>query len=177
MPDASSSSDDMGSWRHFARRLPVRLLTCWPLKLTLGIALGTLFTAAYLLIGHYPLLPVRVLPFTWPDRVTGFHPIPWVWVYQSVYLPMNLVPWLSERREELRRYVRGFILLSIVSFAVFILVPTRARNRSWATRKVCIGCCSCTTLPTTRCRHCTSGCWFTLSRLADESLRVKRLAE
>ena len=130
MPDASSSSDDMRSWRYFARRLPVRLLTYWPLKLTLGVALGTLFTAAYLLIGHYPLLPVHVLPFTWFDRVTGFHPIPWVWVYQSVYLPMNLIPWLSERREELRRYVRGFIILSIVSFTVFILVPTRAPKPS-----------------------------------------------
>ena len=114
------------SWRCFAARLPGRITACWRFKAVLAFVLSTGFTVAYLLIGHHPLCPVHTLPLTWLDRAAGFHPMGWVWVYQSVYLPMNLIPWLAERADDLRRYVRGFVLLSLASFAVFVFFPTRA---------------------------------------------------
>src|SRR5688572_21966416 len=114
MPGGSSSNrpgDRPASWRAFVRRLPARVAAQWRFKAALAAAIGVLFTAAYLLIGHFPLAPVRQLPLTWVDRAIGFHPDAWVWIYQSVYLPINVIPWLAERRDELRRYVAGFLLL------------------------------------------------------------------
>jgi membrane-associated phospholipid phosphatase len=114
------------TWRHFFVRLPQRFTACWGFKVLLTVSISTLFTTAYLLIGHYPLLPPHTLPETAMDRSIEFHPYRWIWVYQSAYLIINVVPWLAERREELARYAKGFALLSLVSFAIFILLPTRA---------------------------------------------------
>ena len=123
MPGGSSSSPP--TWRAFLGRLPARVAAHWRLKALLAAAIGVLFTTAYLLIGHFPVAPVRHLPLTWLDRATGFHPYSWVWIYQSVYVPINVIPWLAGRREELRRYVRGFLLVALVSFAVFVAWPKR----------------------------------------------------
>ncbi|MDB5292932.1 MAG: hypothetical protein JWL69_4173 [Phycisphaerales bacterium] len=98
----------------------------WRLKATLSVTLGILFCVPYFLIGNFPLLPVHELPLTWPDRAIGFHPYFWVWVYQSLYVPVNLIPWLATERADLLRYARGFVLLSLISFAVFIFFPIRA---------------------------------------------------
>jgi membrane-associated phospholipid phosphatase len=43
-------------------------------------------------------------------------------VYQSLYLLLP-VAWLSETRDQLRRYAIGFALLSIVGFICFLLWP------------------------------------------------------
>src|SRR5688572_20649186 len=127
MPGGSSSNaaDDAPTWRRFLRRVPGRVAAHWRLKAVLTATLGVLFTSAYLLIGHFPIAPVRHLPLTWIDRAIAFHPYEWVWIYQSLYIPINVIPWLAERREELWRYVRGFALLSLVSFAIFIAWPIR----------------------------------------------------
>jgi membrane-associated phospholipid phosphatase len=128
MPGASSSSDSAGrmSWREFVSTLPARIRAHWQFKVVLSAALSVLFCVPYLLIGHHPLLPVHTLPLTWVDRAIGFHPLEWVWIYQSNYLLFNLVPWLTEQREHLRRYVIGFAILSLFSFVVYILYPIRA---------------------------------------------------
>jgi membrane-associated phospholipid phosphatase len=115
-----------GSSNSFARRLGTRVAAHWRFKAVLAGAIGTLFTAAYLLIGHFPVAPVRTLPLTAVDRAIGFHPYEWVWIYQSVYLPVNVIPWLADRREDLRRYVAGFVMVTLVSFAVFVVWPIRA---------------------------------------------------
>lgn len=127
MPDGSSSSaDSLGAqWREFVAAWPARVTACWQLKLLLSFLALLLFWTGYFLMGHYPLMPVHTLPQSWIDRWIGFHPDVWVWIYQSVYLPMNLIPWLSERREDLWRYVNGFAVLSLISFAIFIVYPVR----------------------------------------------------
>jgi len=120
-----SSSPGRGSWREFLATLPVRIRAQWRLKVLLSVAVSVLFCVPYMLIGHHPLMPAHTLPLNWLDRAIGFHPLEWVWIYQSVYVPINVIPWLSERREDLRRYVIGFVTLSLISFTVFILYPIR----------------------------------------------------
>lgn len=103
-----------------------RVTAHWRLKAFLSVTLGLLFCVPYFLIGNFPLLPVHHLPLTWLDRAIGFYPYRWVLVYQSVYVPVNAIPWLATERASLLRYARGFVLLSLISFAVFILFPIRA---------------------------------------------------
>jgi hypothetical protein len=103
-----------------------RIFACWRLKVALTAIVGFTFCVPYFLIGNFPLLPVRELSLTALDRAIGFHPYPWVWIYQSEYIIVNAIPWLARRRGELIRYVRGFAMLSLISFLVFLLFPIRA---------------------------------------------------
>jgi membrane-associated phospholipid phosphatase len=109
----------------FSDRLIGRLRSCWRLKVQLSIALLILFDVPYFLIGHYPVFPVHTLPLSAIDRAIGFHPRGWVWVYQSFYLLLNIIPWLARERWELQRYLRGFVIVSVVSFACFVIFPIR----------------------------------------------------
>src|SRR3954471_11711049 len=124
MPAGSSNSRP--TWREWGRSIPRLVSSCWQLKIVLAIAISVLFCVPYFLIGHYPLLPVRRLPLTAIDRAIGFHPYAWVWIYQSVYLVINVVPWLAKSREELGKYARGFAIISMISFFVFIFFPIRS---------------------------------------------------
>ena len=127
-PDGSSSSDTAHPvrLREFVAGMPARIAACWRFKTFLTLSLAVLFCTPYLLIGHYPLLPVHSMELSWIDRWIGFHPKYWVWVYQSIYIPINVIPWLSDRREDLRRYVSGFAILATISFTIFFLYPIRA---------------------------------------------------
>src|SRR6478672_1956173 len=98
MPGGSFSSRP--SWRAFARRLPARIAAQWRLKALLVVVLGVPFMLAYFVTGHFPLAPVRHMSLTWLDRAIGYHPYAWVWIYQSLYVPINVIPWLAERRED-----------------------------------------------------------------------------
>jgi membrane-associated phospholipid phosphatase len=98
----------------------------WRLKAILAAAMTVLFCGPYFLAGHYPLFPVRDLPLTWADRAVGFHPYAWVWVYQSEYLVVNLIPWLALTRCQLTHYARGFAVVALVSFVVFVFFPVRS---------------------------------------------------
>jgi len=109
----------------FFSTLPGRIRAHWRFKALLALIVSAMFCVPYFLIGHRPLMSVHTLPLSWLDRAIGFHPQEWVWIYQSVYLPINVIPWLSERREHLRRYVIGFAVLSLISFTIFILYPIR----------------------------------------------------
>jgi len=120
MPAELSSSSTMPA------QLLKRIRACWRLKAFLAVTVGPAFCVLYLLIGNFPLLPVRELPLTALDRAIGFHPDEWTWIYQSEYLMINLIPWLADRRDQLHRYVRGFAVLSLISFAFFLAVPIRA---------------------------------------------------
>ena len=93
-----------------------------PLKLALTVALSVGFCVPYFLLQHYPLLAPRAVPVTPLDRWIAFNP-DWVWAYQSVYLLMPLPAWLVIERADLQRYVSGFIVMSVVGFAVFALYP------------------------------------------------------
>jgi membrane-associated phospholipid phosphatase len=120
-----SSSGPRPSWGAWLATLPGRARAIWRLK-ALVAALATLgFCVPYFMIGNYPVFPVRELPVSAVDRLVAFRPEGWVWVYQSIYVPINLIPWLTERREDLRRYAVAFALACCVSFIVFVLVPVR----------------------------------------------------
>jgi hypothetical protein len=101
-----------------------RIVSYWRLKVILSIAMTVGFCVPYFLLGNYPLFPVHEIAPSRIDRTIGFHPDPWVWGYQSLYLVLNLIPWLADRREQLLRMAKGFFLLAAVSFTVFLFYPT-----------------------------------------------------
>jgi membrane-associated phospholipid phosphatase len=97
----------------------------WRLKLTLSAALTLFFCLPYFTIQRVPLMPILALPGSAIDRAVPFVP-GWVWLYQSVYLLLSIVPWLAVSADDLRRYARGFILQSSIGFAFFLLLPIEA---------------------------------------------------
>jgi membrane-associated phospholipid phosphatase len=104
--------------------LAISIRTNWRMKAALTVALTTLFSIPYFTLQHRLLFPVRTLPVTTIDRAIGFDPS-WVWVYQSVYLLLVLVPWMAAKREELKYYATGFIVLCTIGFLCFFLMPVR----------------------------------------------------
>ena len=94
----------------------------WPLKAKLSLCLTILFAAPYFTLQHIELLRVHTFELTWLDRAIGFEP-GWVWAYQSVYLLVAVVPWVTAREADLMRYTRGFVLLSSIGFACFVFYP------------------------------------------------------
>jgi hypothetical protein len=128
MPGGSSSSPlaTGTTWREWLTDLSGRVHSHWRLKALLAGSISFLFCVPYFLLGHFPVMPARELPLSRIDRAIGFDAGPWVWVYQSVYIPINVIPWLARRRHELAQYARGFAAVSLFSFIVFFLFPVRA---------------------------------------------------
>ena len=128
MPGGSSSSCPASAvtLRQWIARLPMRAACCWKLKLLLTLILSVFFCVPYFLIGNFPLFPVHDLPLSWIDRAIGFHPTGWVWIYQSIYILTNIIPWLARSRDDLLRYLRGFVILCSISFVIFFFAPIRA---------------------------------------------------
>jgi membrane-associated phospholipid phosphatase len=100
-----------------------RIVALWRQKLCLTIALNVVFWIAYFFLSRHALFRPHPLPMTWLDDWAGFRPYPWVWIYESNFLLVPAIPWLIVAREELRRCVIGFILLAVVSFAIFVVFP------------------------------------------------------
>ena len=100
-----------------------RLRSHWRLKLLMTCALGTFFCVPYFLLMYYPLRPPRTLPTTVLDDAFPFD-ARWIWVYQSIYLLINPLPWLATRRAQLARFCVGFVAVCCVSFAIFAIYPT-----------------------------------------------------
>jgi len=123
MPGGSSSSCKSPS---FACECARRFATLWQLKAWLFATVAVTFCVPYFLLGNYPFFPVHDLPMSRVDRTIGFHPVSWVWAYQSIYVLTNVIPWLAVRREELFRYLGGFAIVAVVSFAVFFIYPVRS---------------------------------------------------
>lgn len=100
-----------------------RRLKCeWQTKLLLWLVLLIAFSAPYLIVQRFPIrAPVRFEP-SLLDRWIAFHP-EWVLVYQSAYLLIPIAPFLSVRRSELRIYVRGFLLMTVLAMACYLALP------------------------------------------------------
>jgi len=98
------------------------VVASWRFKFLLAVGLTLAFCIPYFLLMYFPLRPVRTLPLTGLDRFAGFD-ARWVWVYQSIYLPINVLPWLATTREQLWRFARGFLLVCGLSFIIFALFP------------------------------------------------------
>jgi membrane-associated phospholipid phosphatase len=103
--------------------LPSRLRFEWRLKCALSAALTLAFCVPYFTLQRLTLFPGHTLPPTPLDRAVTFQPDGWVYVYQSVYLLFPTTPWLATSREQLARYTRGFLCVSLVCFAFFFLLP------------------------------------------------------
>ncbi len=96
----------------------------WRMKAALSAGLTLFFCVPYFTLQRLTLFPARTLPLSAIDRAIDFDPR-WVWAYQSAYLLLTIVPWMVTTRLELRRYARGFLLLSGVGFLFFLLLPVR----------------------------------------------------
>lgn len=101
-----------------------RVRAHWRLKLLMLVGLTISFCGPYLFLAHNAFFPVNELPLTVLDRLAGFD-TRWVWVYQSVYLLTGTLPWLATQREQLRRYLIGFVLLTSVCIVIYIFWPIR----------------------------------------------------
>jgi membrane-associated phospholipid phosphatase len=114
-----------------------RLASQWRMKLLLSAVLFSAFGAPYYLLQRFPLLTPGRFRLTAIDRRVGFHPW-WIWVYESAYLLIPIAPLLSRGRRELRMYARGFLLMTGVAVAFYVLLPIEAprpadvpRNGLW----------------------------------------------
>ena len=115
MPGESFADPGFQVWR--------RIAALWPMKLGVTAVVNVFFWSFYFFLSRHPLLPVHALPMTRLDTWAGFRPSPWAWVYASSFLFTGITPWLIVSREDLRRYILGFALLSTMSFALFALFP------------------------------------------------------
>jgi membrane-associated phospholipid phosphatase len=97
----------------------------WRRKAAWSIALTLFFCVPYFTLQRVFLLPVGTFPPTVVDTAILFD-ARWTWVYQSGYILLCAVPWLLDRSEDLDRYVRGFLWISLVGFACFLLLPISA---------------------------------------------------
>jgi hypothetical protein len=102
------------------------------LKLGATMVVGVIFWSCYLFLSRNSLFAVHILPLTALDRWAGYRPTPWAGIYESVFLLTGIAPWLIVSREQLRRYLAGFALLSLASFAVFLVYPVAAPRPSGA---------------------------------------------
>ena len=107
------------SWR---ADVAARLTAHWRYKVALSVALTLLFCVPYFTLQHLVMFPLRTLEPSAVERAVAVDPR-WVWVYQSVYLLIAIVPWLATGRLHLERYARGFAVLSAVAFMCFLFFP------------------------------------------------------
>lgn len=104
---------------------PSRLFACWQLKLQMSIGLPIFFCLGYFSLQRFPLREATFLSLSALDRAIPFAP-EWFYAYQSLYLFLPIAPLLTSSRALLVRYVRGFVLLCLAGFAVFLLFPVAA---------------------------------------------------
>ncbi|EDY20940.1 phosphoesterase PA-phosphatase related [Chthoniobacter flavus Ellin428] len=103
-----------------------RLRIEWRWKLWLTVALNLVFWGGYELFGRHAFFPLRPVPMTWLDRHIPFQPSPWGWIYLSQFSFTAVVPWLLTTRDGIRRYVAGFVIMMVVSFLIYLFLPTIA---------------------------------------------------
>jgi membrane-associated phospholipid phosphatase len=101
-----------------------RLQSEWRLKLLLFVGINAVFWTGYQLLSRHAFFPLREVPLTWLDRAVPFQPALWIWVYLSQFLFTGTLPLLLVTRADLRRYVVSLGVMSCVSFAVFLFLPT-----------------------------------------------------
>jgi len=94
-------------------------------KLLFTVILNVLFWTIYTWLSHHRFLPLRTVPATWLDTNIPLWPNPWAYVYMSQFGYVAAVPWLMRTGPGLRRYLYGAVLLSVASFAIFILYPVQ----------------------------------------------------
>ena len=102
-----------------------RLFACWQLKLQMSVGLPIFFCLGYFSLQRFPLNEPTYLSLSALDRAIPFAP-EWFYAYQSLYFFLPIAPLFTSSRAQLLRYVRGFVLLCLASFAVFLFFPVAA---------------------------------------------------
>ena len=97
----------------------------WRRKAAWSVALTLFFCVPYFTLQRVALMPLRTFPPSIVDTAIAFD-ARWTGVYQSGYVLLCVVPWLLDRGEDVDRYVRGFVGISLVGFACFVLLPVSA---------------------------------------------------
>jgi membrane-associated phospholipid phosphatase len=115
MPDASSAE----SGYSFIGRLKA----IWELKAAATIGVSVVFWSGYLYLSRHAFFSLHELPLTPLDTWAGYHPHPWAWIYESIFLLTGIIPWLVVTRNQMQRYLTGFALLALTSFAIFAVFP------------------------------------------------------
>ena len=118
MPAKSSISPD-----HWSAELARRVTALLGEKLLLTLLLNIVFWGGYGWLSRQAFFSVRQMATTWLDKAVPFAPDFWAWIYLSQFVLTGGVPWLIEQREVLWRYATGLLLLSGLSFAVFLFFP------------------------------------------------------
>lgn len=111
------------SFAESAFTLVARLKVIWRLKLAATMAVSVIFWSGYLCLSRHAFFTVHELPMTPLDTWVGYHPHPWAWIYESIFVLTGVTPWLIVTRDQLRRYLTGFALLALTSFAIFAVFP------------------------------------------------------
>jgi hypothetical protein len=92
------------------------------LKVGLYLLLSGIFCVVYFGIERLRGLQPRTLPLSYVDRAISFHPAA-IYPYQSVFVLIPLFPFLTTTREDLFRFVKGFVPLCAVCFLTFLIFP------------------------------------------------------
>jgi membrane-associated phospholipid phosphatase len=115
MPAASSAELTWPACRRFQ--------ALWRVKLVASVLVSLIFWTCYVFLSRHAFFPIHQFPQTNLDRWAGFRPVPWAWIYESIFLLTGIIPWLVVRLDQLRRYLTGFAVLSLCSFVVFAAFP------------------------------------------------------
>lgn len=102
--------------------LASRFRACLELKLGLYLFLTIVFCLPYFTIQRVVWLHPHTFSLGYIDQAIGFHPNA-IYAYQSAYLLIPMFPFLATRREELFRFMRGFLGLCAVCFITFLVFP------------------------------------------------------
>ncbi len=100
-----------------------RRLTAVPLakaRVLAGLSVG--ICLPYFFLQGFDFLPVRAIPEMFLDRIIPFAP-GWTPIYLSICVLVPLSVLLADREPPLRAFSRGLILLCVVCFSGFVLVP------------------------------------------------------
>jgi hypothetical protein len=92
------------------------------LKLGLYVLLSSIFCVVYFGIQRLPWLHPRAFSLSYLDRAVGFHPAA-IYAYQSVFLLIPLFAFLTTTKDDLFRFVKGFVPLCAVCFLTFLIFP------------------------------------------------------
>jgi len=108
----------------WTRQLRYRIGHLWVLKMLSTMGAIAAFFYAYFWVMRHPLAEMTVMPLTWLDRVIGFEPLSFpLYVFLWVYVSLGTA--LARDLRELAAFGLASLAMSLVGFAVFMLMPTR----------------------------------------------------
>jgi membrane-associated phospholipid phosphatase len=105
------------------REIVIRIKSNLGLKIALSSGLTISFCVIYLLLQRHPFFTVTEMKITWIDRNIPFVP-GYVYLYESLWLLIPVAPWLMKSKDDLVRYCKSLVLISLAGFCIFFFYPT-----------------------------------------------------